>query len=96
MPVVDEISKDYADQVDFVAVAWKGSFGDTAARATELLTSGNFKWGLDADQAIFQAYGIPYQPVTVLISSDRVILDGWAGVADEATIREKLDQLASS
>lgn len=96
MPVVDEISKDYADKVDFVAVAWKGSAEATAARAAELLPSGNFFWGLDAEEVIFTAYGVPYQPVTVLISSDRTIVDGWAGLADEASIRQKLDLLAGA
>ncbi len=96
MPVVDEISKDYADEVDFVAVAWKGTMSATAARAEELLPSGNFKWGLDAEEEIFAAYGVPYQPVTALITADKVIIGGWPGVQSEEFIRSALDDLIAS
>lgn len=96
MPVVDEISKDYADEVDFVAVAWRGTPADTAERAGQLLRSGNFKWGLDAKEEIFALYGVPYQPVTALISADKVIVGGWAGVQSEEYIRSALDRLITS
>lgn len=60
------------------------------------MPSGNIKWGLDADEAIFAAYGVPYQPVTVLISADRVVVGGWPGLQDEAGIRAALDMLIAS
>lgn len=96
MPVVDAISADYADKVDFVAVAWRGTAADTAAQAAALMPSGNIKWGLDVGEDIFEAYGVPYQPVTILISADRVVVGGWPGLQDEAGIRAALDLLVAS
>ncbi|MEX1005013.1 MAG: hypothetical protein WD156_06575 [Acidimicrobiia bacterium] len=93
MPVVDQISLDYADEVTFVAPAWKGTLPATTDRAKQLLPSGVIRWGLDEDEVVFQAFGVPYQPVTVLIAADGTIFERWAGFRDEAGIRESLDQL---
>ncbi len=95
MPVVDEISGDYAGEVSFLAVAWKGSLEDTADVAADLMPSGRIKWGLDAEEAIFAAYGVPYQPVTVMIGADKTIVDAWPGALSEDEIRAKLDALLS-
>ena len=57
------------------------------------MPSGDIMWGLDEDQDIFQLYGVPYQPVTVLIAHDRTIFTGWPGVMDEREIRAALDAL---
>lgn len=76
-----------------MAPAWKASFDATAARAREVLPSGVVQWGLDAQERIFEAYGVPYQPVTVVISADKRIVDGWAGARSEAAIRDVLDRL---
>ncbi len=96
MPVVDEISKDYADRVDFVAPAWKGTLVATERRAAELMTSGNIRWGLDAEEQVFEAYGVPYQPVTVLIAADGTVFDSWPGLRDAGEIRDSLDRLLSA
>ena len=93
MPVIDDISRDYADQVDFVAPAWKGSFEATKNQAEALLTSGNVMWGLDGDEVIFGLYGVPYQPVTVLIAHDDTVVEAWPGIRGEDEIRAALDAL---
>jgi thioredoxin-like negative regulator of GroEL len=93
LPVIDRIATDYADSVAFVAPAWKASLDATARRAGELLPSGIVRWGLDAEERIFSAYGVPYQPVTVVISGDGRIVDGWAGARPEEEIRAVLDRL---
>ena len=93
MPVVDEIAKEYGEDIAFVAVAWKGSYDDTAARAAELLPSGKVDWALDEDADIFSLYGVPYQPVSFLITGDDKVFDTWPGVRNEAAIREALDSL---
>ena len=94
MPVVDQLAGEYEDEVAFVAVAWKSSFEKTLTRANELLGSGVIRWGLDADEEIFGAYGIPYQPVTVMIVNG-VVVDQWSGALGESAVREKLDLLLS-
>jgi hypothetical protein len=84
LPVVDNLAGEYGDRVAFVAPAWKSSFEATARRAEELLTSGAVRWGLDESESVFAAYGIPYQPATVLIAADGTVVDAWAGVRSEA------------
>ncbi len=94
MPVVDRIAADYADEVAFVAPAWKASLDATARRAAELLPSGIVQWGLDADERVFSAYGVPYQPVTVVIDAGGRVADSWFGARPEAEIRAVLDRVA--
>lgn len=69
---------------------------DTASRAAQLLTSGNVLWGLDAEEAIFSAYGVPYQPVSVLITHDGIVKTSWAGAVGEADLRAELDALVAT
>jgi len=76
-----------------VAPAWKSSFELTEARALELFQSGEIMWGLDEEQTIFGLYGVPYQPVTVLIAADDTVVQAWPGIRDEADIRAALDEL---
>ena len=96
MPVVDAISADYADKVDFVAPAWKSDFSRTEARAVGTFVSGNIFWGLDEDEDIFEKYGVPYQPVTVLITADKRVASAWAGLMPEDEIRAQLDALIAA
>ena len=93
MPVVDSLAAEYGDQVDFVAPAWKSSFEATEGRANELFESGEIMWGLDEDESIFELYGVPYQPVTVLIAHDRTVVESWDGLRAEEEIRAALDEL---
>ena len=87
------MAADYADRVEFVAVAWNSTFEKTATRAAELMTSGSMSWGLDEDAKVFSAYGIPYQPWTVLITGSDVEVNRWPGARSEAEIRQALDDL---
>jgi len=96
LPVVDNLAEEYDDRIAFVAVAWKGTPEDTAARASELMPSGSMAWGLDAGEEIFGMYEVPYQPVTVLINADKEIVERWLGLRDEADIRAALDSLSAS
>ena len=93
MPVVDSLAAEYGDRVDFVAPAWNSTFEQTRARAVELFQSGEIMWGLDDDEDIFAGYGVPYQPVTVLIAADRTVVEAWDGLRAEDAIRASLDNL---
>lgn len=93
MPVVDGLAAEYAERVDFVAPAWKSSFELTEIRAAQLLQSGEILWGLDEAEEIFALYGVPYQPVIVLIAADRTVVESWAGLRAESEIRSALDAL---
>ena len=93
MPVVDELAAKYGDQIDFVAPAWKSSEEATAARAAQLLQSGQVMWGLDEQEEVFSAYGVPYQPVTILIAHDRTVVTEWAGMMGHDEIEAWLNEL---
>jgi len=93
LPVVDSLAAEYSEQVDFVAPAWKSSFDLTQERAAELFQSGQIMWGLDPEEEVFQLYGVPYQPVTVLIADDRTVVEAWDGLRPEEEIRAALDDL---
>jgi hypothetical protein len=93
LPVVDKLASEYSDRVDFVAPAWKSTFEATKTRANELLVSGEVIWGLDEEQDIFDLYGVPYQPATILIAHDDTVVEAWPGVRSEDDIRAALDKL---
>ena len=77
----------------FLTVAWKGSLSDTREQAGRLLTSGETTWGLDESGDFFAAYGVPYQPHTVLITGDDIIFDEWPGALGEAEMRSRIESL---
>ena len=94
MPVVDEVSADYQDEVAFLAVAGKSDLPPTADVAGRLLTD-NVPWGLD--DSIWDLYGVPYQPVTFLITGDDIIFDRFDGIRygpDE--LRQRIDELLAT
>ena len=91
MPVIDEVSNDYLDDVDFLALAWKGSLAKTTERA-ESLFSDNLRWGLDED--VFRLYGVPGQPASVIVVQG-VIVDAWFGAIGEAELRNRLDSVVA-
>ena len=80
----------------FVAPAWKGTLEATATRAAELLPSGQVLWGLDESEEIFALYGVPYQPATVLITSDGSIFERWSGAREEGEMREAIEALLAA
>lgn len=90
---MDALAAEYADRVDFVAPAWKSSLEATQERAAELFASGEIMWGLDEDEDIFAKYGVPYQPVTVLIASDGTVVDMWPGMRPEDELRQSIEEL---
>jgi len=94
MPVVDAVASDYQGQVTFLAVAGNNSDpGRTRERVGVWFSSERFLWGLD--ESIWPLYNVPYQPYTVLISSDDVIVDFWFGALSEEQIRARLDALVA-
>lgn len=93
MPVVDTLAQEYGDRVAFVAPAWKSDLASTASRAAEALPSGVVKWGLDEKEQVFAAYGVPYQPVTVLIGADGTVVDAWPGARSESDMRASIENL---
>ncbi|MDE0233158.1 MAG: hypothetical protein OXI56_07475 [bacterium] len=95
MPSVDALAVEYQDRVAFVAPAWKASLSATSSRADQLLRSGVVMWGLDAPQRIFSAYGVGYQPVTIMIGADKTIVKQLFGAQGSSTLRAAIEELLS-
>lgn len=91
MPVIDQVAADYEDQVRFLAVAGRSSYEATEERAGTLFS--RLDWGLD--ESIWDLYGIPGQPASVLITGNDVIVDQWFGAAGGEMLREALDNLVA-
>ena len=93
MPVVDRVARDYLEDVRFIAVAGNNtSLATGRQRALELFQF--LDWGLD--DSIWELYNVPYQPYTVLITGDDVVLTEWFGAVSEDTMREELDRLVAT
>lgn len=91
MPVIDQVAADYLDRVRFIAVAGRSTLQATAERAPQWFS--RLEWGFD--ESVWDLYGIPGQPASVLISGDDVIVDEWFGAAGEDALRSALDRLVS-
>lgn len=96
MPLVDQLAEEYAGRVRFLSVAWKGSLEDTRERANQLLTSGEVSWGLDDSGEFFSTWGVPYQPYTVLLTGDDIVVDEWPGVLAEVELRSRVEALIAA
>jgi hypothetical protein len=71
-------------------VAGRSNPGASAEAAVELF-SDNLLWGYD--ESIWDLYGVPGQPASVLIQSG-VIVDVWFGALGDEALREKFDSVA--
>jgi hypothetical protein len=91
LPVIDTVAADYLEDIAFVAVAGRSDMARTAPAAAELI-SDNVAWGLD--DGIWELYGVPGQPASVLIANG-VVVDQWFGALGEDALRERLDRLAT-
>jgi len=90
LPVVDEVSNEYLEDITFLAIAGRSNPGASEKAAVELF-SDNLLWGYD--ESIWDLYGVPGQPASVLIQ-DGVIVDVWFGAIGDEALREKLDTVA--
>lgn len=52
-------------------------------------------WGLDENQRIFSAYGVGYQPVTILVGADKTIVKTLRGGQGSSTLRAAIEELLS-
>lgn len=50
-------------------------------------------WGYD--DSLWGLYGVPYQPITFLISIDDVVVDMWFGEVSEDEMRARIDALVA-
>lgn len=89
MPALDEIAADY-DDVYFLAVAGRSDPEQSRERAREWF-SDNLAWGYD--ESVWELYGVPGQPVTILLTGDDKVFASWYGRAGEAETRAAIEGL---
>ena len=73
----------------FLAVAGRGDLGATREAASQTF-SDNLDWGLD--DSIWDLYGIPGQPASILVTNG-VVVDKWFGAIGDQELRTRLDNL---
>ncbi|MCB2223654.1 MAG: hypothetical protein KQH83_05705 [Actinobacteria bacterium] len=93
MPVIDAVASDYQDAVTFLAVAGRSTPEASAARVGVWFSPDRVLWGYSDE--IWDLYAVPYQPVSVLITSDGYEVNRWFGEASEEDLRAALDELAA-
>lgn len=91
MPVIDAVAADYQDQITFLAVAGRSTPEASAERVGDWFSADRLMWGYSDD--LWALFGVPGQPVSVLLTSDGFEVDRWFGQASEADLRAALDQL---
>ena len=93
MPVIDAVASDYQDEITFLAVAGRSTPEASESRVGDWFSPERVLWGYSDD--IWALYGVPGQPVSVLITSDGYEVARWFGAAGEAELRAALDQLVA-
>lgn len=91
LPVIDAVAPDYLEDITFLAVAGSSTPERSAERVGVWFDPDRLLWGYSDE--VWDLYLVPYQPVSVLISSDDVIVDRWFGPVGEQTLRTALDRL---
>ena len=91
--MIDAVASDYQDQITFLAVAGNSSEAASRDRVGAWFDPARILWGYD--DSIWALYAVGYQPVSILISSDDIIVDRWFGPLDEGEMRSRLDRLAA-
>jgi hypothetical protein len=90
---VDAVASDYLDDITFLAIAGSSTPEKSAARVGDWFDPYRILWAYSDE--LWGTYLVPYQPVSVLISSDDVIVERWFGAVGEAELRAALDRLRS-
>lgn len=88
---MDAVASDYLEDITFLAIAGSSSPEKSARRVGDWFDPDRVLWAYSDD--LWADYLVPYQPVSVLISSDDVIVDRWFGAVGEERLREALDRL---
>jgi hypothetical protein len=92
LPVVDQVALEYEDRVRFIAVAGRSDYASSEKQAAKSFS--HLEWGLGDE--VWDLYGIPYQPVTILITGEDIVYDTWPGARGEMEIRERLDAMLAA
>mgnify|MGYP001825985305 CR=1 FL=1 len=92
MPMVDELAADYEEHATVVAVARLSELSDVESDVIEYLPSGATRWVSDEDNAISEAFGVPGNPVSILVVGG-IEADRWLGSTPVTDISNLLDEV---
>ena len=93
MPVIDAVASEYQGRVTILAVAGRSTPEASAARVGDWFSPDRLMWGYSDE--MFGLFGVPGQPVSVLVTSDGFEVNRWFGSASEADLRAALDELVA-
>lgn len=88
---MDAVASDYLDDITFLAIAGSSTPEKSAARVGDWFDPDRVLWTYSDD--LWNLYLVGYQPVSVLVSSDDVIVERWFGAVGETELRAALDRL---
>ena len=88
---MDAVASDYVDDITFLAIAGSSSPEASAVRVGDWFDPDRVLWTYSDE--LWDLYLVGYQPVSVLVSSDDVIVDRWFGAVGEEQLRIALDRL---
>lgn len=94
MPFFNLMADEYADRVQFMMVDLADGYRETVEKAADYIESFGYTfpvfYDLNGASAAFTYMGIP---VTLLVDSEGRLSRGFIGMADEATLRELLEEM---
>lgn len=90
MPMIDQIAAECRNRVTLVAR--ESTLPDVEEDVAEYLPSGQTRWTLDEDGTVCDAFGIPANPITVLVVGP-VEADRWFGLVPGDEITDRLDEV---
>lgn len=93
LPVVDAVASDYLDEITILAVAGRSTEEKSRVRVGDWFDPARLLWGYSDD--LWALYGVRGQPVSILVSSDDVVVDTWFGALPEDELRARLDALVA-
>ena len=88
---MDAVASDYLDDITFLAIAGSSSPEASAVRVGDWFDPDRVLWAYSDE--LWDLYLVGYQPVSVLISSDDVIVERWFGAVGETELRAALERL---
>ena len=89
--MIDAVASDYQEDITFLAIAGSSTPEKSANRVGVWFDPSRVLWAYDDD--LWAEYLVRYQPVSVLISGDDVIIERFFGRVDEPEMRAALDRL---
>lgn len=74
LPVIDELVPDYAGDIEFLALAGRGTPSVAAEKAGDYFDSGGWSWAYDESGELWQLFGATGTPTFAFLAADGTVL----------------------